>query len=64
MPLSKESEELAEMRYELAVQRITQSYREKQRQIEFFTRTNFRREQEFAGTTLKLSDGTSRGTRL
>lgn len=46
MPLSKESEELAEMKYELAVQRITKSYREKQRQIEFFTRTDFRRDQE------------------
>ncbi len=46
MALSKESEELAEMKYDLAVQKINKSYREKQRQIEFFTLTNFRRDQE------------------
>ena len=46
MALSKESEELAEMKYDLAVQKINKSYREKQRQIEFFTLTDFRRDQE------------------
>lgn len=46
MALSKESEELAEMKYELAVQRINKLYREKQGQIEFLTRTDFRRDQE------------------
>ena len=48
MALSKESEELAEMKYDLAVQKINKSYLEKQRQIEFFSRTAFRRDQEAA----------------
>jgi hypothetical protein len=46
MPLSKESEEIAEIKYELAVQQIKKRYSALTRRIEFNFRTNTGRERE------------------